>query len=230
MPGALFVDAVLPGCERITQSMSRRSTGARPGLPRTHDADLGRGDHRARLARGAPGVFRARHKRSDPGRFVPVCFETHNGHRDCVSHSAHRSVARLLSHRGTYGTTVGSWLADDITHVLMIETAAWCLARTGVFFGVRRAHGQGRTKEHRNDANKVFDVPRSRHERGEPLHVLRTSSIVMDERRWVARVSCRRLGPRDPAEDWCSMVLGGVQYVARSLVCQLGCNARHPPF
>ena len=62
-------------------------------------------------------VQRARQVRGDPGWFVSVCFETHNGRRDglmqrCVAQSSHlRRVAKPLSlFVETYGIELGSLL------------------------------------------------------------------------------------------------------------------------
>ena len=57
---------------------------------RAHDADHVR------------DIQRARHERGDPGWFVSVCFETHDGIRDglwrrFVAHSSFRGVAKPLS-------------------------------------------------------------------------------------------------------------------------------------
>ena len=66
-------------------------------------------------------VQRARQVRGDPGWFVSVSFETHNGHRDglmqrgVAQSSLLRRVAKPLSlFVERYGIELGSLLADDI--------------------------------------------------------------------------------------------------------------------
>ena len=73
--------SILSTLSTFQQMWTSKGKYDKSGLPRAHDADHVRDVQRARNARG------------DFGRFVSVCFKTHNGHRNgflrrCVAHSS----------------------------------------------------------------------------------------------------------------------------------------------